>query len=257
MWLAIWTHRAVHVEGEKSERAVHAIGTNALPFLLEWSRYESPRLNLKQLLWSVSPRFCRHWSFWVDPAAWRAGLAPIGFGILGSTADSAIPELGRIANTSKDERTILRAVEALKGIGPTAVPTLISLAASTNLKCRFFAIGALRVSGTNAAPAVPVLIECLRDKESSIAMAAAAEALLELKLEPQTTFAAWTNTLNDPRPDLRWFAVRSIAGFDKRAYPVVPGLVRMLGDQDRIVRSAAANELREIAPEAITKTPAR
>ena len=55
--------------------------------------------------------------------------------------------------------------------------------------------------------------------------------------------------LKDPSPAVRVKAARDLQGLSFRARPAVPALIDALKDEKEVVRDAARESLREIAPE--------
>ncbi|HWQ92164.1 MAG TPA: hypothetical protein VN673_10870, partial [Clostridia bacterium] len=174
-WLAI--HRE-HVytqdspDFEKAQEAVQAIGTNAVPFLLKWIRQEPPS-------WQRSARArLPRWigesdlaSFFIDgPGSDRASAADLGFGILGSNAVSAIPELTGMLSDPKTPRTAKRAASAMSSLGYPGFRQLTAVLADTNHPNRGTIPWCLRLAaysvGTNAC--VPPLVAALNDPDSSV-----------------------------------------------------------------------------------------
>ena len=104
-WLVLY-HEQIDVEGAdfRSElrdeaEAVHHIGTNALPWLLRWVRYEPPAWRIK--VYSFMKRMPRALQIdflmnGVIPFRYQQyNLALTGFSILGERASPAVPELAR------------------------------------------------------------------------------------------------------------------------------------------------------------------
>jgi len=258
-WLSLYGEQifSVHGDFEKREQAEHAIrsiGTNSLPFLLKWIRYDAtaslPRRWLYSLIRRLPPNL-RYRSFWADSGAERASLAILGFEILGPTAKPAIPELAHLASTSKDEVIRDRVIRALGDMGPTGVEGLLTVITNKNGLSRFNAVTALCAVGTNATTATPALIECLHDLDPNVA-GAAAGVIGELELQPDLTIPAITNAIRDSPAVVRQFQVMALKHFGGKARSAVPALVDALADDDERVRGAAALTLNEIAPEVLT-----
>jgi len=173
-----WYHNPPAPPAEATE-AIRQIGTNALPTLLKWASYDPTRLQSKfrpVLSGSDHP---------VD--------AEDGFRILGPIAHPAIPGLTRLAITSSSEERVMRCARCLASIGPRAVPALAEVISSYHGKARYYPIAVLAHFGTNAEPAVPVLIECLKDQDPSV-RSAAISALGKLARSPSMTVPALTNS---------------------------------------------------------------
>jgi HEAT repeat protein len=59
--------------------------------------------------------------------------------------------------------------------------------------------------------------------------------------------------LHDPRPDVRFNAVRALVQFGPKAKLAVPALVELLNDPNAGVRGSATDSLKAIDPEAAAK----
>jgi len=129
----------------EAELAVRAMGTSALPILLEWFRYELPlgrRILLKLATFRVQGKTLEEGktiygsSLIVGKKARRAEKADLGFVILNTNAVSAIPELEALMkNNHKPDRS-LRAIYALGEIGGPAIPALTNALADPGTKQR-------------------------------------------------------------------------------------------------------------------------
>lgn len=248
-----------HITGSSLE-AVRAIGTNSLPSLLDWIRKEpSPPSKAKEFLSRtlqrlppfILPKNVWRWKFWLNSTSERQWAAVIGFTMLGSTAEPAIPELKRLASASTGTVVPERAVDALIGIGPIAVPALFDVIKTTNsvggawaIYGIYFAIDKL---GTNA---VPGLLDCLDNPEPTIAICAA-HSLATLKAEPAVVLTKMTKLLQQEQWAFRANVIISIAEYGELARPMVPELIKAFADQDSSVRDEATNALMRIAPEVL------
>jgi hypothetical protein len=94
----------------EARKAVKEIGTNAVPWLLEWLRYEEPAWKGKVYSWAYKVKWI-NWGQWLNRrfSPWRAGgpnrLASVGFAQLGEQAASARPELKRLMHYGKTVET--------------------------------------------------------------------------------------------------------------------------------------------------------
>jgi len=129
-----------HIDGyydtpelHEAEDAVRHIGTNALPSLLRWVRYEQPAWRDK-LLWLMEkmPRALQNDSLMHKLHPYHAErpdwLALAGFEILGPRASPAVPELARLVN----DRNASRAMSCLIAIREPAREALKTSAAFTS-----------------------------------------------------------------------------------------------------------------------------
>ena len=77
--------------------------------------------------------------------------------------------------------------------------------------------------GTNAANAVPFLVETLRTDRHQMG-AAAADVLGRIGSRPDLAVPALIDSLSSPKPNIRWFTVIALGGFRKEAQPALPHL---------------------------------
>jgi hypothetical protein len=233
----------------RQAEAVRQIGSNAVPFLLKWVQYRTPawRNGLSAVLCRL-PGNIR----FEDKRRERTWAAWLGFQLLGPKGRTAIPELIRLMN---DPNSSLldrqQPIFALGYLGEEAFPPILAALSNPNHPDRAaaaFIIGSSRDLGTNRVRAVPVLLQCLADKDVVFA-ASAATALGRLEMEPSLVVPALTNSLGGSRKLVRRSAARALGHFAGQAQKAAPALVRALSDSDVKVRSEATHALSHIAPE--------
>jgi len=245
-----------------AEAAVKQIGTDAIPLMLQWIAHEPKPSKIKHLVSTLLSKLplgqnfisVQRWLVSKDPWDRHADLAMAAFGILGPAAFPAVPGLARVATSSTDSEPAHRAVDALVKIGPLALPALISVSTNRNAKARFYAMRSISNLGTNAAPAVPIIIHYLTDKAVA---GAAFETLGRLKLEPQLLVPSLMVSAHDPDAVLRSWAILTLGDFGQEARRAAPVLLSALSDNEAVVRESATNALQSIAPELLTQTPPR
>ncbi len=249
----------------KAVEAISRIGTNALPLLLRRLRYEPSRARealargLNQAPGAVRPGWLADWA--ESPKAYfTARGAANAFAILGSAARPAIPELLRLVHDREATNTAAFARYALANIGADALPHLIALLEDTNAANRLYAafyIGALSQLRTNAAAAVPALLNCLRDGDPKVQWTAAA-ALGEVGLQAEVVVPALQGAYEASADAmLRRRCIGALGGFGQRARDAEACLVAALSDPEAGVRRAAVNSLRQVAPEVLTNAVGR
>jgi len=118
---------------------------------------------------------------------------------------------------------------------------------------RVMAALSLSLLGTNALPAVPILIGYLQ--ETNALAKCAAESLGKLQQEPRVVVPALVNALQDCRSEVREAAVFALGEFGSQADSAVPALVKLLDDTDERLRQMVTNALYIIAPGVITNAP--
>jgi hypothetical protein len=158
--------------------AVRHIGTDALPFLLNWIDHETPRLwklRVAMVLQKLPKKFqggpvVDRWLLSADYD--RVTLAQCGFYVLGTNASRAVPELTRRMNTRRDN-SAGHAIDALKVIGTNGLSPMLTALTNTQTLRRVWIVRALQLPiealGTNVGPAIEVLAKCVADKDSEVA----------------------------------------------------------------------------------------
>jgi len=234
-------------------RAIQAIGSNALPHLLKWARYdEHPwqarmayqlnRLGYKNNPWEKRIRRAS--------GAWEAfqSLGPDG-------VRPIMPEVARIASESKSFERTLQSIFLLRDCGSDAIPALLRVIAVRGDNYRVFAIMAIpeiQGLGTNGPAVAAALLTCLKQPDDDGVTSAAAGSLGKLALEPNLVIPALAALAHDNRRDVRLSVIHALGNFGTNTRVVLPYLVAALQDSDGLVRSSATNALLTIAPEVLT-----
>lgn len=242
--------------------ALRDIGTKAIPTLLKWVEHEPhPLRNRLRPLVQKLPDFVAGNSYVTrlvqDPyPGARAYNTSLAFFVLGSNANYAIPALTRLMNNPSSEYDGIVAALCLAEIGPAALPPLMSAAANPQTRCRIPAVAALGQMGSNALPAVPLLVECLTGTNQTVAESAA-QSLCILRLRPDIVFPILTNRLHYLSPGAREFAAEWLGEFETTRPLSRSLLLGALGDPEQYVAERATDALKKIAPEALTNAPAQ
>ena len=242
-----------HYEGPKASAAVRHIGTNAIPYLLEWLHYEESPLRDK--FQRVVARVGQLVGWRPKSAENRQIYAQLGFDQLGPQARTVIPELVRLMNDPKAPGTARAATDALACVRTKEAFTLV-LAVMTNKQhhAREAAVASIYRCEAHARQASPALIQCLQDTNPAIVIRAAS-SLARLKPEPGLVVPALAAHLNDSEICVRQWMAEMLANFGTQARPAVPALLKALQDPNPSVRRAAADALLRIAPEALPNAP--
>jgi hypothetical protein len=243
-------------EGRRRIEALHAIGTNALPFLTEWMNYNTPPTYTKvdRTIEKLNRRVWNSWWAFKFKKIIRAGEAMWAFEKLGPQASPAIPGLVTLMG-STNIYVANAALYALDVIGKDAIPVLLGVLTNRQayrVHPELPIAAVMRNLGTNSNLVVPVLIECLTNKDSEVA-ANAAVLLGGIRGDADRVVPALANTVAATNEHVRYCAVYAIRRFGDRGRPGVPALIHALDDPARTVRAAATNTLREIAPEVLEK----
>jgi len=163
--------------GMESSNAVRQIGTNSVPYLLQWISYERPswRKKLCPILDKIHHK-PPNWSVTHDKKALRALNSVTAFSVLGSQAVGAIPELSQMMNDPKREDSAANAMLALASLGSAARPELVTGLTNKFYPIFLYLIHTFGRSGTNP---VPVLVALLQDPSAKV-RAAATNALRQI-----------------------------------------------------------------------------
>ena len=247
--------------GEAAAVAITQIGTNAVPWLVDWIAYEPSALATRLTSLHEIHRWIPLW-ITANPALARAGDAMVGFEPIGPMAHSAIPQLAKMAQDPDRRDSANRSIIALEFIGPDALPSLLQMLGSTNLDAgkRFKAARAISELSDRwrslddlhrqMTMAVPLFVQCLTDKDQFVA-GEAASVLGALELQPNVSVPALTNMLQDTRSWVRACAATALGHFGNEALPAVPTLSCAVNDSDADVREGAICALLRIQPGAL------
>jgi HEAT repeat protein len=243
--------------------AIRSIGTNAIPFFLEWIHYTPPPPKRQSL--AALNRFLQwlqarlgaqgEWEL-KDRQLVRAAAATFAFAPLGSQARTAVPELVRLLNQPEPGFAADRGARCLASLGELAIPPFMAALTSTNSEVRRRAAYNIGTMGDKARPAVPILIQLLTDKHAAPARAAA-HTLSLCEFEPALVVPILTTLLQHPEPNRRSMAAVALGRYGSEARSAVPPLLAMRNDTDANVRWQVEQAIRDIAPETITNAPPR
>jgi len=156
------------------EDAIHDIGTNAVPYLLKWIRYERPAWRLK--LYVLATPALRKPGYPVaeiaqtlshPPHGWLLGTkqgdlavgAVMAFRTLGPEASAAIPALSEIMNDPKRGMSAISAAYALSFVGDEALSALVAGITNQQPVVRMVCSKRVGAIGTNFQPVLLKLLE--------------------------------------------------------------------------------------------------
>ena len=201
--------------------AIRHIGTNAVPYLQTWVYFPATpdwvrSLDHKLAVTGIDLDLCR---------IARTQGAVLACRLLGPDAKGVVQYVERQMYDPELLGPAEEAASLLPKLGREAIPALTRFMTNQDprLHARWSAILEVRELGPDAAPLVPILIQCLQDRRTSVA-ACAARALGNLNLDRPATSVALAKALQDTRTH---------------------------------VREEVTNALRRIAPEYLTNAPPR
>jgi outer membrane protein assembly factor BamB/HEAT repeat protein len=153
---------------------------------------------------------------------------------------------------AKDPKVRARAQVALVQKGQGSFPVLKGLLEPEREELR---VASFQIIQRIGPPAIPLLVELLRDKSKSIRRAAISE-LIDLAPHTEGAQAALRRALKDEDAVVAGDAARALGALGKRASPSVGALVKTLAHKDPYVRVYAAEALASIGPGAAKATSA-
>jgi HEAT repeat protein len=243
--------------------AVRHIGTNAIPFLLNWITIEPSRLRAKieRTAYRIPGGIAQNpviKQAITDKTWYLSSLGEDGFRMLGETASPAIPRLVEIANTTKSVAATTNSISALGYIGPPALEPLAAMARDSRHPARARAMQKVFIivfHMQDRCKVAPLVIPFARDRNPEI---------VEIVLDNLCMFShceaapaavqAMTQVLAGPNPKLRKVAAYRLGAFCSNAPMVVPALLKALKDDDPDIRSGARYSLLDVAPEMLTNS---
>lgn len=259
-WLHNYDHAHTQIEEREAKQAIVNIGTNAVPFLLQYMRY-TPRPWKRSITDALAKlkgmRFAGRfipYSMTTDAVSVRAQTAAYAFDILGPAAAYAYPDIAQLACTATDPRAselatmvlIMRRADATNAIG------FVLSNAPPPIRMQMIGRIATQRDQRLLQAVRPALIECVRAEDEEAARWAVSTLLTLKHSQPEATLALFIECLTNAKPKVRAEAIICIATFQTAATPAVPSVVPLLTDTDPSVRKEATNMLRMIAPEALT-----
>jgi len=219
--------------------AIGHMGTNAIPTLLRWMAEKDPPEPQKP---NLAPCYTLS----------RSKRAKLAFNILGATARPALPELTRLALTTRDPERAETCVDALACIGPEALPSFIEILGSANYRARFSALESIPALHVDNTPAMHAMITCLTDRNENLG-SRAAQTLSESDIPESTLVPALTNALKTASPPARARIYRCLCWLEVPARSAIPAIRAGLSDKNGEVRTNAVYAAQRIAPELLSK----
>lgn len=226
--------------------AIRALGSNAIPYLLEWIQYAPPTWQIKADTYCT--RFMGYGPFKqkIFNANAFAINASESLGLLGSNVYSSIPKLSRLMLMNKrNDRDLVPALASIV-LARIAVPVPDYLVAGL---------------GTNAPAVLPDLIQFLKDEQAyshkwGHGFNIGSGSLGKKRYEPTIIIPALTNMLVDSNPLRRAHVIDDLGAYGPEARSAIPFLKAMVSDPSCVLPEHVTKALHKIAPEAWTNAPA-
>jgi hypothetical protein len=253
---------------EDAIAAIRAIGSNAVPFLLEWMPHPGAKKPVEgfpdwsdvEIAWwalgtqgkSVIPTLAHiiglpqktmdDYSVWTESAKAISYLGPDAIGPMLTVATNM---------QGKHELwELLHNFENLGTNGAPAVPALIHWANDSDYWMRDGVVSALGGIGKRPDLAVPVLTNALEHDSNSMVRRDAAEALGAFANDSDAVLPELTKTLKDPNWEARQGALNGLGKIQDKPEVVVPLIAPFLYDENNVIQRSAAYALRDLGNQA-------
>jgi hypothetical protein len=252
-------------DNEAAAEAIRGIGTNALPYLLQWIDYEPAAWrykNFQKLPTSLQQTPLANWLFFPDQRGFDSESIAAAFAALGPIASPAIPELMQRTNRTNSPAKINNAIFALCSLAPIGVQEMEKILSDPQRAGQPWTMFWIRKIGTNARPFIPVLVDHL-DHSNVWTAQLAAQIMGEFKSESDIVVPALASALShgsafyDGRRYVQVAAARALGEFGESARPAVGALCSALTNANASIRWEATNTLLKIAPETLTNALAK
>jgi hypothetical protein len=243
--LSDWGWANVGEPNAAQTEALRKIGTNSIPFLLDWVGYQRPPSRFRT--YSLAPGL-----YFRDTRSELARASIRGFEVLGVDATPAVPDLVRLTKGT-NVHVALRALTSIEATGQAGIPVVFDILTNRQAYCAdsvFSLLGTMSNLGTNADLVIPGLVVCLRNPSPRTA-AMAAVLLGQIGKRADIAVPALARCVEAPDEGVRYCAVYSLGRFRESARSAVPALVLALSDSALGVRCEATNGLQRIAPEVL------
>jgi outer membrane protein assembly factor BamB len=168
-------------------------------------------------------------------------------------AERSLPLLRRFLNRG-NEALHLETFKIIQRIGPPAIPLLVELLRDRRTSLRLGALNELIDLAPDTEWIQPALRRALRDEDAMVA-GDAARALGALGHRASPSVPALVRTLSHDDPYIRIYAAEALASIGPKASAATMDLARVLGDPIPGVRWAAAEALAGIGPAAQSAVP--
>lgn len=173
-WVDRYFHGPPHQGDSEAVQAIGHIGSNAVPYLLKWIRYETPPWKRK-FYGAINPlirRFNRTWVLTGLKELERAQAAEDALTLLGPKAEAATGGLYEMLSGS--ESSALQALVLLEALGKAGLPPVAGILTNKALTPDGRAsVGyVLQGLGTNGLAMVPALLDLLKNPDPGVRDAA-------------------------------------------------------------------------------------
>jgi HEAT repeat protein len=232
----------------RAERALRALGTNALPILVKMA---GTRMSLFRKIVGSMARESNMDFLHLPPQEDKHEIAAWGMRLLGKEARLAVPALIRFLS-DRDPEVQWAAADCLAGIGPeaaVAVPALVRMLKNRNRAKQYdatvyWAARALGEIGPAAGAAIPSLEEVTNNAALASAHAVAAVALIKIG---QGSFQPFFERLKDTSDQGKWSrTAHEVERLGTNADPAIPFLLAAFQHTNDNIRARAVSLVGEV-----------
>lgn len=261
--------------------AVHAIGSNAIPWLI--AELDAQGGALQGEIVRTPPRRSRNFFFGTPPDI-RLGRAAVGFCYLGPRARGAIPQLVERLGKGQEVRqaSVVNALVGLVHRGNyfrvpivqiMGIPDFLEtdeacadipavrqeivdfvrpVAAEPDVSRRLAALYVLQALTDDAGEAAPIFVHAFLSTNRTESLLAE-ECLAPVWMKPATMIPLLIAALDDPSPDVQANAAERLGFYHLQVSNAVPTLLKLSTSNNLFVQRAATTALRRIDPKGSTK----
>jgi HEAT repeat protein len=226
----------------KAVAELRALGSNAVPGLIELLRYKEPFLHRQAD--ALAPKLPRRLGRELMSRVGRQSSSDMratgakSLALLGAQAEVAVPDLLRLLH-DREQYVAILAGAALARIGKPALPGLIAALSETNAVVRHAAAYGLGEMGPAAESAVPGLIAALEDQDPTVRSSTA----YSLSRIGHPTLLALSNVIDHADASAREVAVKEFIWFHRSLKGMSPALNKMAHAPDAGSRRLAVEAL--------------
>jgi hypothetical protein len=266
----IWSGHLTRPGWEETSDAIRHIGTNGLPYVLQWMTYERPPWRTQML--ATLQKFPK--AIGANPELQklvlgngeaRADATVWVFRALGAQASDVAPDLLRLFLDPTRPVVSKRAQTALESLGENALASLTAAVMSGKLKQRTAYVSWVsRYFYAAEDPTLQsVLLDLTGDKDREVAVEAIntvgqrayyARTVRTNHASAASALPVLIERLEDPRPTVRIAAAQALSSLDEDGRSALVALKKLFNDEDYLVRDQATNSLHDIAPDLFPPT---
>jgi hypothetical protein len=158
----------------EAEHAIRHIGNKGIPYLLKWIQSDPPTDGIfRHMACMVIAHLHLSWQLPADRHFSRDSTAPFALAVLGSKAETTVPELTKLLNDKRRPQNAERAAKALRHLGDLGLPPLLSILTNRTADLRLREYVALERHGiSNPETTSPALEHLLTHPDPTVRLRA-------------------------------------------------------------------------------------